>query len=495
MFLRPGNLVLSFFLLALLLSCVTSPADLESPNSIGKKNPPSPQESPPLSQESPPTGNSSPAREEDSPRAAQSRGSSWPAVSGEKKPVSSTEGSQGAVVPTRELSPGMLRDLIRPSVPERFLFVGDQEYRPLTVFRDIDDNGLEDVFVLLMEVPGEEGGISDIPVRFGSVSEAAITDMARLFSESYAFYLALFLRTTDGFVSMYRIPLGQWSVFESFRGLRIDADRNMPFAVRISFQTQEGRESLQVAFSEYNNFSFFTLKASISVSTETRDIDGDGLLDIVEWRRVFEEGTGYETFLTWFRWDGTKFSQRDSTNIVRNLNSFLEGLGKLLSGEKWGESLKVVLPPEDVSQLKEGMSDAELFERLFLPLPADIPDKEVSSLAASEEALSETPEGSGVEERTPENSSSPVTDNQRVEEADLPGLLESEGRVFSNVLFPRVWENPFSTYEKENDAGYGTRFSIRFIFRDGRSFVRVCKVRMSGNPFEDPQFYLEPLSR
>jgi len=95
--------------------------------------------------------------------------SSSKAVSEEEKPEASTGEAQRAVVPTRGIPTERLRELIRPSVPERFLFVGSPEYRPLTVYRDLDDNGLEDVFLLLMEVP--EGGdlSSDLPVRFGSI--------------------------------------------------------------------------------------------------------------------------------------------------------------------------------------------------------------------------------------------------------------------------------------------------------------------------------------
>lgn len=466
--------------------------------------------------------------------SVQASDSSLIRVDGSPEHVSSAEtGRKKALSPAvdardpgdRRISPERIREAVRPYIPGRFVLVGDAEYRPLVVSHDLDGNGLEDIFLLLMELPtdadaatgggnsdgglgagdadggGEkpgEGGTSflepavsavsaEIEVRDGCVAETAISGMSRLFSEAYPFYLALFLRTPEGLVSMYRIPLGKWFVFEDFRGMLLDDDRSMPFAVRVSFQTHEGRERQLISFPRHNSFSFFTMKNSISITTEIRDIDEDGILDIVEWRKVFEEGTGYETFLTWFKWDGTKFAQYDSTNIVRNLNAFLETLGNTLSIGKWEQAVALALPGGQTEDLAKKLSLEEIILRLFPALPVD--------LAEGPDEATGGGDGGGVERKRTTGETgrtgAVASGGAGLGEEELLNLLQSSNRVFNMVFFPRFWENPFDTGDPRRHDGYRTRFSVRFILRDGRSLLRLCTVRMSENPFLEPQFFLE----
>ena len=360
--------------------------------------------------------------------------------------------------PTQEIQIDQLMELISPNVPEQFFFLSDDTGQPLRIYHDLDQNGFDDIFFLLVEYP-EEGQIDAPPqppasalVHERRIAASDLADMSRLFSEEirpHKFYLALFLRSSGGVVSMYRIPLSSWFVFEDFRGFRLDETRPMPYAVSISFQTHEGKMSQWVCFSSYNEFSFFTLKNSLSVTSETRDINNNGILDILEWRRVFEEGTGYETFLTWYKWDGTKFAQHDSTNIVRNLNQFLHSAGTLMSRGKWEQAFSLMLPLEDAD-----MSMGSLFLRLFTALP--------------------------------EKDSGP-----EVDDAALAAMIDRGERSFSSVIVPRVLENPFAGESQLVKPARHTRFSIRFILRDGRSSVRECRVRMNKNPFAAQQYYLE----
>lgn len=373
-------------------------------------------------------------------------------------------------VPTRDIAVGELVREARQNVPDQYVFVCDQELTPLAVYHDLDRNGLEDIFFLLVEVPEAEAGNDMLPVQKGRVSSAYLSDMARLFSEKsapYSFHLALFLRTPDELISMYRIPLGTWYVFDRFEGFTLEEEAAMPFCIRIDFQTHEGQESQWVAFSRYNKFSFFTLKDSISITMETRDIDRNGVLDIIEWRKVFEEGTGYETFLTWYRWDGTQFTQYDSTNIVRNLNRFMQKAGYLLSSGKWDQALRHILPertssdPQTSSDLQTAAAVEDHFLELFPPQTVEGQPGEMNRLSGG------------------------------IDEEELKSLLASDERIFNTVVFPQVLENPFAAGDGSCCEGYRTRFSVRFIFRDGRSLVRECQVRMNSNPFASQQFYLE----
>jgi len=365
--------------------------------------------------------------------------------------------------PTREIAIDELVRMARQNIPDTYGFVCDQKLMPFTVYHDIDRNGLEDIFFLLVEIPGGEAGKAMLPIQNGRVSSAYLSDMARLFSEKsepYSFHLALFLRTPDELISMYRIPLGTWYVFDRFEGFPLEEDAAMPFCIRINFQTHEGQESQWVAFSRYNKFSFFTLKDSISITMETRDIDRNGVLDIIEWRKVFEEGTGYETFLTWYRWDGVQFAQYDSTNIVRNLNRFMQKAGYLLSSGKWDQALRHILPAQLYSDSQPAAAE-DLFLEVFPPRTVEKQPGEPNRLSGG------------------------------IDEEELRSLLASDERVFNTVVFPQVLENPFAAGDGTCCSGYQTRFSVRFIFRDGRSLVRECLVRMNSNPFASQQFYLE----
>ena len=446
--------------------------------------------------------------------------------------------------PTQEIPIDQLMGLVNPNVPERFIFLSDDTGEPLRIYHDLDQNGFEDIFFLLVENPdeaqpppqdqsdsqingppqtepqtepqtgGKTGGKTEPQTQSrapGQANEQAgeqagellqsspgqpepgqgqpgqpqqqqpqqgqpqsytsalvhnrriaasdLADMSRLFSEEvrpHKFYLALFLRSPGGVVSMYRIPLSSWFVFEDFRGFRLDDSRPMPYAVSISFQTHEGKKSQWVCFSGYNEFSFFTLKNSLSVTSEARDINNNGVLDVLEWRRVFEEGTGYETFLTWYKWDGTKYAQHDSTNIVRNLNQFLHSSGTLMSRGKWQQAFSLMLPLNRYQELMgdEEISMGRLFLRLFTPLPG---------------------KDSGPE----------------VDDAALAAQIDRGERPFSSVIVPRVLENPFAGETQLAKPSRHTRFSIRFILRDGRSSVRECRVRMNENPFASQQYYFE----
>lgn len=447
----------------------------------------------------------------------------------------SAEKQRITLPPSREIPVDQLMEMVGRSIPQRFIFLSDNEGEPLRIYHDLDRNGYEDIFLLLVEFPedirsgsrsgngSETGGETstegdadtgdssragesanlvqpsgdrtaqsepqqpqsqeaqsdeqvqplvspqielepDEPqaeaiINNRKVAASDLADMSRLFSEEirpHKFYLALLLRTPSGLVSMYRIPLGSWFVFEDFRGFRLNERRAMPYVVSIAFQTHEGKKSQWVCFSDFNEFSFFTLNNSLSVSTEIRDINDNGFLDILEWRRVFEEGTGYETFLTWYKWDSKKYAQHDTTNVVRNLNQFLHTMSSLLSMGKWSQVFSMLLPAEQYQELRdENDSMGALFLKLFPAQPGR-------------------------------------DDSEPIDDAEIKALIDKGDRVFNTVIVPRVLENPFAGEKQGMKPDYRTRFSIRFILRDGRSSVRECRVRMNENPFAGTQYFIEP---
>jgi hypothetical protein len=206
------------------------------------------------------------------------------------------------------------------------------------------------------------------------------------------------------------------------------------------FQTQESTEHHWVIFYQYDKFSIFTFSDTISTHYEVRDLDDDRMLDLVEWHKVFEEGTGYETYITWYRWNGAAYVQHETTNVVRNLNAFLSNISARLEQGQWRTLLRETLEAEDRRRLAELDSTAEQFARLF---------------RSEKEPL-------------------------RIDE-------------LRNVIFPTIFENPFHSKDSPGSEGGGldtVRFSARFVYKGGMSQVRECEVAMSRNPFRGREFFL-----
>ena len=389
---------------------------------------------------------------------------------------------------------------VREQLPERFLLLRSDDGTPVSVFHDLDRNGYEDGFFLLLdrEEAKELLGFgkpedSDEPIESAEKAEGEadkeqdkeqsdgkngaagaddangaaggesagvtqpageeepfqvradmVSDVSSLLNEkkpSVGYYLAVFLQREDGVVSMYRLPLGSWKVFDNFGSLKINKSADLPFCIKTAFHTQEGTEHQWVIFSRYDKFDLFTFTNTISTHYEVRDIDDDQLLDILEWNKVFEEGTGYETYITWYRLRGSDYRQYKTTNVVRNLNSFLGLLARRLEEGRWEQVIAEMVRTKDRSMLEGAESFADVFSLLF-----------------------------------------------KSEDGKIPGV------ELRKVVFPTIFENPFySKEEGKHKEGFDTvRFSVRFIFQNGKSQVRSCEVGMSKNPFEGKEFFLVP---
>jgi len=370
-------------------------------------------------------------------------------------------------IPSREIPVYQLLDMVGDEIPGDLYYVSDDSFNPVTVFHDLDGNGIEDILMLLLKYDESAEDIPEDSVRNRCISSSGISDMARLFSEKskpHPYYLLVFQRTPAEISRMYMIPLGSWYVYDRMYGFILDKKDALPYCLNVDFQTHEGQESQWIIFPDPGRYTTFSLKNSISVNSEIRDMDKDGVIDVLEWRRVFEEGTGYETFLTWYKWNGKDYEQKGTTNVVRNLNRFLQKAGYLLSSGKWDQALQQVLSPEQFRRMNDS---AAALEEIFLVL---FPPRTIGSSSSREQLLKEN-----------------ITDDE------LRTLLTSDERVFNMVVFPQVLENPFAAGNGNCCEGYSTRFSVRFVFRNGRSIVRECTVRMNENPFASRQFYLEPM--
>ncbi|HOV63919.1 MAG TPA: VCBS repeat-containing protein [Spirochaetia bacterium] len=308
--------------------------------------------------------------------------------------------------------------------------------RIMMILYDLDRNGYDDAFILSVDAKSRE-----------DASFSRLSDFSRLFKEGETpvdFFLSVFLQTKGKLVWMYRIPIGRKVVLDRFEPLTLVKGKVFPFGVSAVFQTPEGFEKEWVIFSNYNKFSFFTVKETLSVHSITYDVDGDGVLDVVIAEQGFEDGTGYETYLTWYRWNGKEFKEWKSTNIVRNLTRYLADLeGKIIAGDYAALSSLMVLPEERRVMHEKGLSDFQIFTSLL-----DVV-----------------------------NGTDPAT-----------VFDEMKKRKIVKVVFPEILENPFNA----NDTGdWVFPLTMRFVCEDGSECLFTAKIVMQKNPFSERQFFFE----
>jgi len=300
---------------------------------------------------------------------------------------------------------------------------------------DLDRNGLDDVIVLYVSAD-----------HFSEADADLLSDFSRLYditSKPFDCYLQVFFQFEGRITPVYRIPLGKKVVFDSLKQVEIKKDSDRPFAVSASFQFLDGSERDWVIFGE-GGISRFTMKESFSVKPEIRDIDGDNYIDIVIHQRSFEEGTGYETFLTWYKWDGSNFKEYKNTNIVRNLKNFLSFIRKYIQSHNWEKLLEHSLPSETLKELySKGLEPGEICTRIFQP--------------------------------------STASEEERLQYSEAPPLIELNVK---EVLFPEILENPFVRTEK---GDYLFPLSVRITAKEG-IFVYNAKIKIPMNPFVSRQY-------
>ena len=172
------------------------------------------------------------------------------------------------------------------------------------------------------------------------------------------------------------------------------------------------------------------LVQSMSAQARLEDIDGDGTIDLLLRERAMEEGIGFETFLSWQRWNGRAFVEHRSTNVVRNLNTFLHTARALMLGGEGGALLAFAVEAAEVNRLRRrGLNDAQIL---------------VQALGLR---------GSGLEQ--------------------WPEVRE--------VVLPEVLEDPFS-------ADGTCRLTYRLVDSAGVPYIAVAQLRMLPNPFGERQF-------
>jgi hypothetical protein len=353
----------------------------------------------------------------------------------EESPVNLTDQHKIEIFPY--LSDSSIEKIILNTIPGSFLPVTNDNGNIKIIYSDLDQNGYKDAFFLVLK------NRENLNSNYSKLS-----DLSNLLNEDQRevdFFLAVYLQLQCSMTSMYRIPIGSSDVISNFSIFPIKKGEIIPLGINISFQTLKGINSEWIIFSSYNKFSLFSMTENISSHSIVSDIDGDGILDIIGWEDGLEEGTGYETYLSWFKWNGKEYREYQSTTIVRNLNGFLEQARLYLSFKQIDEFLNYSLNLKNYNEIKKSEdSSFEWIDRVFRPVP-----------------------GSESEE----------------------DYLKDCGKIHS-IVFPQIFENPFSPI---GDSLKICNINVRFECSDGYTYIRTARIQMNPNPFAKPQFsfYLE----
>ena len=344
---------------------------------------------------------------------------------------------ESALVHYPQLSNDTIENIILDTIPGSFLPVINDDGHIRIIYRDLDQNGYRDAFFLVVK------NRENLNAGFSNLSN--VSHLLKNDRQPVDFFLAVYLQLQGGMISMFRIPIGSGVVIGEFSIVAIKEGAVLPLGINISFQTVKGIDREWIIFSSYNKFSLFSLAENISAYSDSYDIDGDKIIDIVDWEDGLEEGTGYETYLTWYKWNGREYREYLSTNIVRNLNGFLEQSRLYLSFEQMDEFFRYSLSQKDHKDYRDsGQSFSDWLHRIFRPVPGSNSDKDE---------------------------------------------LEDCGK-FRSIVFPQIFENPYSP---GNKTLHICNINVRFVCSDGYSFIRTARIQMNPNPFRKPQFsfYLE----
>jgi hypothetical protein len=305
---------------------------------------------------------------------------------------------------------------------------------PVYAAGDFTGNGNKDVCVIVLD----DSDLTDLEI---------LSDLSRLFRGDVTlpeFALLLFVREDDRYLPGETVILGRYPVLDGF-GLEVISDDG-PMAAAVTFQRTEGPLSLRVTFLDGAR-SVFSMPENPTLRWISTDIDGDGILDHVSYQAGFEEGKGYETFITWYRWTPDGYTRHRSTNIVRNLNVFLERSRRMISDGRFNRFLEYAVHPDVYDEaLREGISADELVHRVFVPDPM------------------------------PDTTPTPMP-------TDLSGL---------DVVMPHLRENPFPQIGRETSFEVSIRLEFPDEDRDPLFFR--SRIGTAANPFAARQFYFVPVS-
>ena len=310
--------------------------------------------------------------------------------------------------------------------------------RPVALVADLFGTGGRNV--ILLAAATENAGQAQVSV---------LSELSRLFIRGLSvptFYIEIYHQHQESVTFAESISLGSHPVLEGIRSLQLRKAEDSPLAVIASFRGREGEVQEWTIFSADNHHSRFTTRETPNTHTLVRDIDGNGTLDVLTFHSGMEAGIGYETFINWYRFESDAFRQYRSTNVVRNLQSFLSAARQDIIDGDWEQFLRTVLLPQTLSRLvDEGYSTQAIARMIFSPASAGV--------------------SGNLEPKfnyfTPE-------------------------RAIQNIVFPQIVESPFPDPERS----LSVTMTARIVCCNGENHFYSMQLSMAENPFGPREFFL-----
>jgi hypothetical protein len=303
--------------------------------------------------------------------------------------------------------------------------------RIIVLLQDIDRNGTEDAVALFVGV--EEFEMADTE-QVGSVS--------RLYDESippFQCTLRVFSQENFRLHPTRTVDLGVRVGFSHLEEIALSRSQSHPYGVSAGFISSEGSVE-EWLFIFPDRVNRFTLRETFTTRFEVRDVDGDGVTDVLVFRKSFEEGTGYETFIIWYRWNGRNFEEYETINVVRNLKEFLRITGEYVVEGEWSLLASHALDTKESSlAVARDLTPPRIAEGIFAPDPS------------------------------------------RGEAGEAPPVHTLD---IERVIFPEIIENPFQRMETGDFHFTG---NVKIIAQEG-DFLYSTRIRMTENPFRNQQF-------
>ncbi len=182
-------------------------------------------------------------------------------------------------------------------------------------------------------------------------------------------YLAvIYTPHSDRLVKKTVLPLKHRSVLKDFSVANLSKDTAVK-AVKLSFSGEDGLSDNYITSSSSGKYSVFNLNSTLTEYNRIEDIDNDGILEILVYENLFEEGLGYETFITLYEYKDTGFTSSGSVSVVRSLKAFLEKTENTLERKNISLFLNKSVPALKLSALKNrGLDNKNIIRKIFYPV-------------------------------------------------------------------------------------------------------------------------------
>ena len=274
--------------------------------------------------------------------------------------------------------------------------------------------------------------------------ESFLADKRNFIDESLSEkYLLAVYKPVSGQLSLTDIiPLKFRPLLKNF-SVNSLSDDSMQRAVSVSFTGEDGISDNFITVSKNGKYSVFSMNNTLTEFNRIEDIDSDGFLEVLRYENLFEEGLGYETFITRFELTDSGFSSAGSLSIVRNLKKFLAVAEKTLESKNIEVFLKQSVPEKKLSELKgRNLSGRSIIRKIFYPVKK-------------------------------ENELFP----------DINVFIKNGNKI--DFVFPDIVENPFR-FDRDNVYNFTTYVKVSSESRD--EAIYIVKIYMNENPFDSPRF-------